>query len=135
MIRQYYAQRRQGGDNPKGVGVIAVGSIYYLQPDSYFKERFRGSPSFRDPWIVQAFLNGTAGPRRCPHTGIVDLPYISRRSDRALVQSLRTGAARAVSVHTLILHDDLGLTKGATEYPTLPQLRQPERPLSLHRAA
>jgi len=30
MIRQYGGQRRQGGANPLGVGVIATGSIYYL---------------------------------------------------------------------------------------------------------
>jgi hypothetical protein len=30
MFRQYHAGRRQGGSNPLGVGVIAVGSIYYL---------------------------------------------------------------------------------------------------------
>lgn len=31
MIRQYGAQRCQGGDNPLRVGVIAVGSLFYLQ--------------------------------------------------------------------------------------------------------
>ena len=31
MIRQYKAPRRRGGYNPLGVGVIAVGSIYYLR--------------------------------------------------------------------------------------------------------
>ena len=30
MIRQYHAQRRRGGHNPLGVGVIAVGSIFYV---------------------------------------------------------------------------------------------------------
>lgn len=31
MMRHYGAQRRRGGANPLGVGVIAVASIYYLQ--------------------------------------------------------------------------------------------------------
>ena len=30
---------------------------------------------------------------------------------------------RAVAVRLLILHDDLGLAKGATAYPTLPDMR------------
>ena len=36
MLRQYYAQRCRGGDNPLRVGVIAVGSIYYLQDQGLF---------------------------------------------------------------------------------------------------
>jgi len=31
MIRQYGAQHCQGGDNPLRVGVVAAGSIFYLQ--------------------------------------------------------------------------------------------------------
>ena len=31
MIRLYRGQRRRGGANPLGVGVIATGSIYYLR--------------------------------------------------------------------------------------------------------
>ena len=34
MIRKYYAQRRQGGDNPLGVGIIPVGAIFYLQNEA-----------------------------------------------------------------------------------------------------
>ena len=33
MIRPYHAQRRQGGNNPFGIGVIAVGTIFYLQDE------------------------------------------------------------------------------------------------------
>ena len=121
MMRQYYAQRRQGGDNPKGVGVIAVGSIYYLQSDSYWRDRFRGAPVSRDPWIVLAFLNGVvAASRRSVATGKWEDVYVSGRSDLALVRSLRDGRIRKIAVRTLILHDDLGLCKEATEYPTLP---------------
>ena len=36
MIRQYFAPRCRGGSNPLRVGVIATGSIYYLQDESYF---------------------------------------------------------------------------------------------------
>ena len=42
MIRQYKAQRRQGGYNSLGVGVIADGSIYYLRDRGFFHERFGG---------------------------------------------------------------------------------------------
>jgi len=123
MIRQYYAQRRQGGDNPKGVGVIAVGSIYYLQNDSYWRDRFRGAPVSRNPWIVLAFLNGVvAASRRSVATGKWEDVFVSGRSDVALVRSLRDGRIRNIAVHTLILHDDLGMCKGATGYPTLPAI-------------
>lgn len=30
---------------------------------------------------------------------------------------------RQISVHTLLVHDDLGLTQGSSGYPTLPDLR------------
>lgn len=123
MMRQYYAQRRQGGDNPKGVGIIAVGSIYYLQDDCYWRERFRGRPVCRNPWIVRAFLNGVvSAARRNAYTGQWEDVYFSGRSDLALVQSLRDGSIRSVSVRTLILHDDIGLCKQPTEYPSLPRL-------------
>jgi hypothetical protein len=36
MLRQYHAGRRQGGGNSRGVGAIAVGSIYYLQSREFF---------------------------------------------------------------------------------------------------
>jgi hypothetical protein len=122
MIRQYFAQRRQGGDNPKGVGVIAVGSIYYLQDDAYWRDRFRGSPVNRNPWIVLAFLNGVvaASRRSLTKRGWEDV-YVSGRSDFALVRSLRDGRIRKVAVHALILHDDLGMFKEPTEYPSLPR--------------
>lgn len=121
MMRQYYAQRRQGGDNPKGVGVIAVGSIYYLQSDSYWRDRFRGKPVSRDPWIVLAFLNDVvAASRRSVAAGKWEDVYVSGRSDFALVRSLRDARIRKIAVRTLILHDDRGLFKEATEYPTLP---------------
>jgi hypothetical protein len=123
MIRQYYAQRRQGGDNPKGVGVIAVGSIYYLQNDSYWRDRFRGTPVCRDPWIVLAFLNGVvAASRRSVATGKWEDVFVSGRSDLAIVRSLRDGRIRKIAVRTLILHDDLGMCKQATEYPSLPRI-------------
>lgn len=42
----------------------------------------------------------------------------------AVVRSLRDRrVVRQVSVHTLLVHDDLGLTKGFSGYPTLPDLR------------
>src|SRR5271169_4401078 len=85
MIRQYKASRRRGGDNPLGVGVIAVGSIYYLQDRGYFHDRFGGRAVCRNPWIVEGFLNGIcAAARRNRETGHWEDAVISGRSDMAM---------------------------------------------------
>jgi hypothetical protein len=90
MLRQYYAQRCRGGDNPLRVGVIAVGSIYYLQDQAFFHDRYGGRAVCRTPWIVEAFLNGTmAAARRNRDTGRWEDAYTIGRSDMALVRSLR----------------------------------------------
>ena len=123
MIRQYGAQRRRGGPNPLGIGVIAAGSIYYLQDRTFFDGRFGGQAVCRDPWIVEGFLNGVIGAgRRNRDTGDWENVTISGRSDTAIVRSLRDGRHKIVSVHQLQLHDDLFLTKQPTSYPTLPEL-------------
>ena len=49
MIRQYLAQRSQGGANPLRVGVVAVGSIFYLQDEGFFHDRHGGRAVCRDP--------------------------------------------------------------------------------------
>ena len=64
MIRQYHAQRRRGGPNPLGVGVIPVGAIFYIQDEGWWRDRYRGAATCRNPWIVEAFLNGTIGAAR-----------------------------------------------------------------------
>ena len=122
MLRQYYAQRCRGGDNPLRVGVIAVGSIYYLQDQGFFHDRYGGRAVCRTPWIVEAFLNGTmAAARRNRDTGLWEDVYTIGRSDMALVRSLRDcSRVQEVAVRTLIVHDDRGLWKEPTQYPTLP---------------
>ena len=121
MIRQYHAHRRQGGDNLFGVGIIAAGTIVYLQNDSWWRDR--GKPVCREPFIVEAFLNGTMGAaRRNRDTGLWEDAFISRRSDLAVVRSLRDGRHRHVAVRALILHDDEGLTVPGG-YPSLPNPR------------
>ena len=71
MLRQYHAQRRQGGDNPLGVGTVALGSIFYLQDDGYWRARFGHTAVCRTPWIVESFLNGQYhAARRDPATGL-----------------------------------------------------------------
>lgn len=123
MIRQYFAQRHQGGDNPLRVGVIATGSIYYLQDQGYFRP-YGDAAVCRDPWIVEGFLNGTvSAARRSPSTGRWEDVHYAGRSDMALVRSLRTGRRRQVAVRTLIVHDELGLTREPTRYPSLPDMR------------
>ncbi len=122
MLRQYYAQRCRGGDNPLRVGVIAVGSIYYLQDQGFFHDRYGGRAVCRTPWIVEAFLNGTmAAARRNRDTGRWEDVYTIGRSDLALVRSLRDRSrVQKVAVRTLIVHDYIGLWKEPTKYPTLP---------------
>lgn len=122
MIRQYHALRRCGGDNPLGVGVIAAGAIFYIQEDGWWRDRYRGAPLCRDPWMVVAFLNGTMAAARRNRTGKWEDVTLSGRSDRALVRSLRHGRERQVAVRTLILHEDHGLTKGPALYPSLPDM-------------
>ena len=124
MIRQYYAQRRQGGNNPLGVGTIAGGSIHYLQDEGYFGARHGEAPVCRNPWIVEAFLNGPChAARRDPRTGKWTSTHVSGRSDTAMVRSLRDGRRRIVAVRTLQLHEELGLSKGLQRYPSKPDLR------------
>ena len=124
MIRQYHAQRRCGGPNPLGVGVIPVGAIFYIQDEGWWRDRYRGAATCRNPWIVEAFLNGTVGAaRRNRQTGLREDVYAAGRSDMALVRSLRDGRRRQVAVRTLILHEEHGLSIGPCPYPNLPDMR------------
>ena len=125
MMRQYFARRRRGGTNPLGVGVIAVGGIYYVQDAAYFRDRHACRRAVRkEPWIVEAFLNAMLhASRRDRDGGSWESTYVSGRCDLAVVRSLRDGRRRTVAVHLLLLHDDLGLTRGITGYPTVPDMR------------
>jgi hypothetical protein len=119
VIRQYFAQRYRGGNNPLRVGIIPTGSIFYLQDDDVL--RGGASPRCRTPWLVEAFLNGQRhAVRRDRETDQwIDL-YTTGRSDMAIVRSLRDGRRRKVAIRLLQLHDELGLTWEPTAYPTLP---------------
>lgn len=124
MLRQYYAQRRRGGSNPLGVGVIGVGAIYHLQDRDVFSPFPGRSAMFRTPWMVECFLNGTMGAsRRNRDTGLWESTYVARCSNMAVVRSLRDGCRETVSVRLLILHEDLGLWRAPNPYPTVPDLR------------
>jgi hypothetical protein len=121
MIRQYYAQRCRGGHNPLRVGVIPVGAIFYIQDDCWWRDRFRGRPVCREPWIVEAFLNGTIGAgRRNRETGLWESVFIAGRSDMAVIRSLRTGRRRQIAIRFLILHEGEGLRRDEATYPDLP---------------
>ena len=123
-MRPYEAQRRRGGPNPLGIGVVAVGAVFYLQDPRWFSARTPGPPVCKVPWQVEAFTNGLLhAARRDPDTGQWRDSCWSGRSDMAVVRSLRDGQRRTVAVRLLVLHDDLGLAKGATAYPTLPDMR------------
>jgi hypothetical protein len=124
VIRQYHAQRRQGGANPLGVGVVALGTIVYLQNEGWWRDRYRGKPICRNPWIVTAFLNGMiAATRLNIYSGRWEDLYVARRSDIEVVRSLRDGRQRQVAVRMLILHDDEGLVRQPSLYPALPNMR------------
>jgi hypothetical protein len=124
MIRQYDAQRCRGGDNPLRVGVIPSGAIFYIQDEGWWRDRFRGAPICRNPWIVEGFLNGVlCAARRNRDTGRWEDAYIAGRSDMATVRSLRDGRRRHVAVRILILHEDEGLRRDSASYPDLPQIR------------
>jgi len=135
MLRQYYAQRCRGGDNPLRVGVIAVGSIYYVQDQEFFRGRYGGRAVCRTPWMVEAFLNGTLGAaRRNRDTGLWEDVYTIGRSDMALVRSLcDRSRVQQVAVRILIVHDDLGLWREPTQYPTLPNAQRLRRNSALPR--
>ena len=136
MIRQYRAQRRRGRPNPLGVGIIPVGAIFYIQDEGWWRDRYRGAATCRNPWIVEAFLNGTIGAaRRNRQTGLWEDVCAAGRSDMALVRSLRDGRRREVAVRTLILHEEHGLSigpcpKGHMVYPDLPDMRLWQTPES-----
>lgn len=137
MIRQYYAQRCRGGYNPLRVGVIPAGAVFYIQNHGWWRDRYRGRPVCREPWIVEAFLNGTVGAdRRNAETGRWEDVYVAGRSDMALVRSLRSGRRREIAVRLLILHEDEGLRRDEATYPDLPAPRANARlPAVSNRAA
>jgi hypothetical protein len=137
MIRAYGASRCRPGNNPLRVGVIAVGNIFYLQDQAYFRSRYAEAPVCKAPWIVEAFLNGElAASSRDPETGHWRNSPWAGRNDMAVVRSLRDGRHRTVTVHILQVHEDHGLTHGFGGYPCLPDLwlyrtrpRQPRLPV------
>ena len=123
MLRQYHAQRRQGGDNPLGVGTIALGAIFYLQDDGYWRARFGRTAVCRTPWIVESFLNGQYhAARRDPATGRWLSVYAANRTDLAMLRSLRDGRRQSVAIRLLQLHEDEGFGLPDNRYPTLPLL-------------
>ena len=103
-----------------------MGSIYYIQDDGFFRDRWGGHAVCRCPWQVEGFLNGIMGAaRRNRDTGLWEDATRSGRSDVALVRSLRDRRiVRQVPVRILIAHDDLGLWKQPTAYLTLPDVQR-----------
>ena len=124
MLRQYHAPRRLGGDNPLGVGTVAIGAVFYLQDDGHWRHRYRGVAVCRAPWIVEAFLHGHYhAARRDPATGHWLSLAVANRTDLALVRSLRDGRRTTVAIRTLQLHEDEGLG-----WPDNPRSRPPAIP-------
>ena len=124
MIRAYGASGCRPGNNPLRVGVIAVGNIFYLQDQAYFRSRYPQAPVCKTPWIVEAFLNEQLGASSCdPNTGHWRSSPWSGRNDTAVVRSLRDGRRLTVTTHILQVHEDRSLTHGFNNYPSLPDLR------------
>jgi hypothetical protein len=122
LYRQYHAALRQGGEKPFVVGVIPVGAIFYLQNNAWWRDPFRGRPICRNPCIVESFLNGImAAARRNQITGLWEDAYLSRRSDTAIVRSLRDGRRSVVAIRLLILHEEEDLRRDPATYPDLPR--------------
>ena len=107
MLRQYHAQRRQGGDNPLGVGTVALGSIFYLQDDGYWRARFGRTGQYH-------------AARRDPATGHWLSVYVANRTDLAVLRSLRDGRCLTVAIRILQRHEDEGLGSPENRYPTIP---------------
>jgi len=69
-----------------------------------------------------------AAARRNRDIGLWEDVYTIGRSDMALVRSLTDRSrVREVAVRILIVHDDLGLWKEPTQYPTLPNAQRLQR--------
>ena len=136
MIRKYFAHRRRGGCNRLGVGAIPVGAICYVEDEGWWRDRSRGAPIYRDPWIVEAFLNGTlvAAYKNADSRRWEDVTK-ARRADTAVVRSLRDGLRGAIAVPILVLHEDEGLRRDPATYPDLPNASRGTTTTRLQRAA
>ncbi|MBR0641244.1 hypothetical protein [Plastoroseomonas hellenica] len=129
MLRHYFAQRRQGGVNPLGAGTVALGSIFYIQDGGFWRDRYRGRPCLRRPWIVEAFLNGELqAARRDPTSGRWLSLFMGNRTDVARVRSLRDGRSVTIAIRILQLHEDAGLGAPDNRYPSLPHVPR-QRPV------
>jgi len=62
-----------------------------------------------------------AAARRDQTTGLWEDAYLSRRSDTAIVRSLRDGRRSVVAIRILILHEEEGLRRDPATYPDLPR--------------
>lgn len=121
-------QQGRGGHNPLRVGVIPVGAISYIQDGAWWRDRYRGAPVCRNPWIIESFLNGTmAAARRYHETGQWEDLTMAGPSDMAVLRPLRDGRRRLIAVRVLLLHEDEGLRRDPATYPDLPGLRREQR--------
>lgn len=113
MNRQYYTSPFQGGDNPLRVGTIALGAIYRMPLGDYTGPR--------QPWIIEAFLNGEYhASRRDPRTNKWLSVFISGRSERVLMRNLANGKRMTMATHWLVSNACLFGDNNA--YPDLPDL-------------
>ena len=113
MNRQYYTSPFQGGDNPLRVGTIALGAIYHMPLGDFIGPR--------EPWIVEAFLNGQYhAARRDPLTGKWQSMFVSGRSDRAQLRNLATGKRMVLATHWLV--SNARQFGDENSYPNLPDI-------------
>ncbi|MGA9867271.1 MAG: hypothetical protein WBQ75_12640 [Acetobacteraceae bacterium] len=61
---------------------MRTGAIFYIQDEAWWRDRYRGAPICRNPWIVEALLNGLFhASRRNRASGVWESTYVARRSD------------------------------------------------------
>ena len=98
MFHQYKSQRRCGGDNPHGEGVLDLGTILYIQDGIRPMSGLPRQIVCREPWQVVAFL-----PEQHPFYGPM------ARTGLVLVKSLRTGRTQTVAPWIVEMCEDAGL--------------------------
>jgi hypothetical protein len=65
--------------------------------------------------------SASSRPARCNRqTGLWEDLHVARRSDTAVVCSLRDGRRQQIAVRTLVLHEDEGLRCDGGGYPHIP---------------
>lgn len=103
MIRQYHAPRHRR--EPHNPGTVPIGTIIYLQ------DRM-DTPSFREPWIIEAWLPRRIEAYKQDASGRWTLPcFTATTMTTARARSLRTNRIVTVEHHRIIACVDAGFER------------------------